>query len=291
MDYAKAMLGTMNHAGVFKRDPVDLSRNDRLLIPVTSELDARLRYLPTDIYPDDGRFDLTNSVQKVKTEMDRARSIGDGWLKQTLLWPLHPVMKWLEDYGVGLFGRHTAPVLRLSSVPKGERWALLQGGYPNRRGYIPIHSWIAVRETNGVLEKKTLHELISALKLKEGLSNTANETEEPVAGDDFGNFISAAVQIANKDLEEHRNEYEATAKKELHDRIAELQALQLKHEDHQLKLFTEKGEVARLNPAKEEKQRQIREHFEGAKAYITNTATTEEKAYLQLVAVFTGLKN
>jgi superfamily II DNA or RNA helicase len=290
MNYASAVLRWMNQNGIFRQDPVDLSNSHRLLVPVTPELEARLKYLPAEVLPENRRFDLTDDVAAVQREMQRVRTTGEEWPKQTLLWPLHPVMKWLEDYGVGLFGRHTAPVLRLPAMPIGERWALLQGGYPNRRGYIPIHNWIAVRETNGVSEKRTLQELISALKLKEMLSNTAYEKKESDVGNDFESFIAAAVQIANKDLEERRSEYEATAMQELHKRIEELKKLQLKHEGHQLKLFSENGKGVRLNSAKEEKQRQIREHFEGAKAYITNTATTEEKAYLQLVAVFTGLR-
>ena len=292
MDYAKAMLRRMSDTGDIRGTDVTLSEGHRILLGIPKDLEARLKYLPTEILPEDHRFDLTDDVAVVQEEMVRARTLGNDWPHKTLLWPLHPVMKWLEDRAADLFGRHAAPLLRLTTLPPGERWALLQGGYPNRRGYIPVFEWIAVREKDGIREKKTLGELIAALNLDRDLSNRtgSSEGEEPDCRTEFTSFVKAAVAVARQTLAESRARFDAKEKAQLNEALQKLAALKEKHLAQLTLDFGDAPEAVNRSRA-ENRRTAIERRFKDAQDYIVNTATTEDEAFLQLVAVFSGMKD
>lgn len=292
MDYAKAMLRRMADTGDLRGTDVTLAEDHRILLGIPKDLEARLKYLPTEILPEDHRFDLTDDVAVVQAEMARARTMGDDWPHKTLLWPLHPVMKWLEDRAADLFGRHAAPLLRLTTLPQGERWALLQGGYPNRRGYIPVFEWIAVREKNGVCEKKTLGDLITALNLDRDLSNRTGgtDTEEPDCRAEFTDFVKTAVTIARQTLAASRNRFDSEEKTQLNEALQKLAALKEKHLTQLTIDFGETPEAVNKSRA-ENRRTAIERRFKDAQDYIVNTATTEDEAFLQLVAVFSGMND
>lgn len=294
MDFAKSVLRLMNEEGKYDRNQLDLSQDRRILLSINPELQARIKYLPAEVLPEDGRFDLTDDVKLVQQEMQRVRAGNDEWPKQTLLWPLHPVMSWLEDHVLGLFGRHTAPVVRLPSIRQGERWCLLQGGYPNRRGYIPIHRWVVVHEIDGRIEESTLEALIASLKLDRDLSNLA-DTEakgaETEVTNEFKAFVEQSVQLAYQRLAEAKEQFDKTAKADLENRVAELEALKEKHILQMTLAFEESNQIEAIKKSREEAKRaQIESNFKAASEFITNTATTEDEAYLQLAAVFSGIK-
>ena len=292
MDYAKAMLRRMSDTGDIRGTEVTLSEDHRILLGIPKDLEARLKYLPTEILPEDHRFDLTDDVAVVQEEMARARTRGNDRPHKTLLWPLHPVMKWLEDRAADLFGRHAAPLLRLTTLPPGERWALLQGGYPNRRGYIPVFEWIAVREKDGIHEKKTLGELIAALNLDRDLSNRtgSSEGEEPDCRTECTSFVKAAVAVARQTLAESRALFDAKEKAQLNEALQKLAALKEKHRAQLTLDFGETPETVNKSRA-ENRRTAIERRFKDAQDYIVNTATTEDEAFLQLVAVFSGMKD
>ena len=293
MEFAKAVLRWMNEKQVFNTNELDLSEDHRILLGIPKDLKARLKYLPAEVLPESNRFDLTDDPKRVQEEMKRVRSMGDVWPTQTLLWALHPVMHWLQDRALGMFGRHTAPVLRLSSLAANERWALLQGGYPNRRGYIPIHQWVVVREKDGVIEQRTLDDLISDLALDSRLSNLTQAQEDGQSvecTEEFKTFVKASVDIAQDSLEKAKKAFDQVSLVALNNRVAELDRLRQQHLE-QMELDV--GNLLEsVRKSKEDALRhQIEQHFKDAEDYITNTATTEDEPYLQLVAVFAGLKD
>ena len=183
-------------------------------------------------------------------------------------------------------------MLRLTTLPPGERWALLQGGYPNRRGYIPVFEWIAVREKDGVREKKTLGELIAALNLDRDLSNRtgSSEGEEPDCRTEFTSFVKAAVAVVRQTLAESRARFDAKEKAQLNEALQKLAALKEKHLQQLTLDFGETPETVNKNRA-ENRRTAIERRFKDAQDYIVNTATTEDEAFLQLVAVFSGMKD
>jgi len=299
MDFAQSVLRYMNKDGKYDRSQLDLYEH-RILISLIPELRARIKYLPSEVIPEDGRFDLTDDVRSVQEEMKRVRVSGEGWPQQTLLWSLHPVMQGLEDYMLNAFGRHTAPVLRLQGIPKGERWALLQGGFPNRRGFFPIHEWVVIQEKDGNFLKKSIDELINSLQLDKELSNSSpvrDENSQIDCTQEFSKFVNCAVEMASTTLKEKKKIFDQSATVHLERKLRELKQLKMKHEEHLKQMFDLKDNDELQNNAlklmrkrKEDSNReQINRHFEDAESYIKNAVNTENEAYLQLVAIFSGL--
>jgi superfamily II DNA or RNA helicase len=287
MAFARAALRELNSERRYGNKLIHFP--DSHSIYVSSDLPGlreRLSYLPSEILPKEREFELTDDKEEIESEMQRARAAGDEWPKVTWLWALHPVMLWLEDRLLSSFGRHAAPVLRLPSIKNGEVWALLQGGYPNRRGYIPIYRWTAVRMAGGQAEKKTLSELVQALSLPSQLSNpTGTAADQKALQSKLRPFVEAAIAIAREDLKEARSEFNAGTKAKLDARLADLARL---HEEH-LKVLQEHYSDALTGAAQarmNDRKRLIDRNFEDARRYIRETAETEDEAYLQLAALF-----
>lgn len=118
----------------------DTVASDHLIkLAPPSDLLVRLAYLPKEVLPENGYFQLTDDNALVQESIRNASlNPNSTWPQLQLLWELHPVVQWMEDWAVGSFGRHSAPVLHLPDrLGTDEIWVLLQAGYPNRRGYPP----------------------------------------------------------------------------------------------------------------------------------------------------------
>ena len=230
--------------------------------------------------PESGQFDLTDDAKVIQDEMRYTTVSGEEWPAKQLFGALHPVMKWLEDRLQNVFGRHSAPVVPLTTLA-GERWALLQGGYPNRRGYIPVHRWVAVREKAGELTVHSLGDLIGMLKLNDRLTNTGALVTPGV----FKGFIAEAVKLAGAELARAKTDFEGTALAKLKQQTDELEVLKNRHMA-QLELDFGDDTDSRRRKAKNDRKLVIERHFESARSYMEGTAQLENEPYLQLVAVF-----
>ncbi len=299
MEYARAMLRWLSldaRRNGLSGDMLDLSMDHRILLGIPPDLAARLRYLPAEVLPPEKRFDLTDDVKALESEMLRCRATGEDWPHQTLLWPLHPVMLWLEDRAIGLFGRHTAPLLKLAGLPEDETWLLLEGGYPNRRGFIPVHRWIVLRVKGGAFEEKTLEDLIESLGLSTSLSNLTQRTgEREVEGAEtdesaaFAGVIRESVKLARKALAEARRSFDATQKAELKERLDALEALKQRHVEVAGRTDGDAGNPL-VKRRIELKRLEIERNFEAARRHLVDTAELEAEPWLQLQAVFTAFR-
>ncbi|MEN8168495.1 MAG: DEAD/DEAH box helicase, partial [Pseudomonadota bacterium] len=92
-------------------NPDDVSHH--LTLTATDELRHRFRFLPREIYPEQGQFILTDDIEVIKQEIARSREDENAWPKIHYLWPQHPIAEWLGDRMLAAFGRHTAPVIEL----------------------------------------------------------------------------------------------------------------------------------------------------------------------------------
>lgn len=80
----------------------------RLLPP--KDLEVRLKYLPKEVLPENQCFELSDNNKDVQDAIRNAASNpNSSWPTLQLLWELHPVTQWMEDWSIGSFGRHAAP--------------------------------------------------------------------------------------------------------------------------------------------------------------------------------------
>jgi hypothetical protein len=69
--------------------------------------------MPSEIRPEDGWFMLSADREVIRQEIKRSRKDERTWPRIHYLWPLHPILEWVNDKVTATFGRHEAPVLDL----------------------------------------------------------------------------------------------------------------------------------------------------------------------------------
>lgn len=254
------------------------------------DLDVRLTYLPKEILPEDRYFHLTDRSDVVQQAIrNAALNPNSTWPTMQLLWELHPVVQWTEDWAIGSFGRHSAPVLNLPDrFEENEVWVLMQAGYPNRRGYTPVHDWVAVRiSPKGELEIQSRSALMDKVRFDQGLINAG----APINAAALQRCLPACVALAGKQIQEKRKTYEADTGPKLQARIDELKALQEK----QLSLFDAAvlGAAHEAKLSKKQVKEQVRRHFiescfKEAENYVRDVYELGSMPFIQVAAVFCG---
>lgn len=287
LEYAQAALRWFGERG----ERLDAGiENDTFWLTAPDDLKARLVQLPREARPEHDHFMLTPNVQRISDEISRSRQEDDcAWPSLHFLWPIHPVMEWLSDRALNAFGRHTAPVLRVTGkLGPDSTVVLIHGGYPNRRGHVLIQEWVGIELQAGeVVGLLSWDELKNRLDLRPGaIPNTAREGDTSA----LRAMLPAAVEAGQKRLASLKAAYESERGPTWSQRAERLGELRQQHET-QLRLDLERS--AEAQGKKEKRRREKQEHidkvFEDHQNWLRNTQETEEKPYLQIAAVFTGM--
>ncbi|WP_294460714.1 DEAD/DEAH box helicase [uncultured Ruminobacter sp.] len=248
------------------------------------EIDNNLRYrLPPEIIPGNGRITLTDDKKLLEKEFELARSSDEDWPAKQLLCPLHPVAQYLTDYYLSAMGRHSAPVLNLNTLHSDDAYILIQGGYPNRRGYIPVHDIFAVHWHKNDYELLRMEQFAEKVSLDSELSNTG----VPVDMVKLKSLVKPSVDAVNAELIEMRTRFIESHQKELEEKLNELSCLKDKKMDVIRQSYKNNAQSGIFNA----RQAEIEEDFNALNNYINDTAKLENKPYIQLIAVITGNKN
>lgn len=292
LDYVSHALAIIGKIDNLKDNELTVDETKITLQP-PADLKMRLKYLPPEILPQDNRFILTADRTSVMQSMAEMRNEGKQWSATQLLWPNHPVVEWLEGRLLNVFGRNTAPVLYLNTLEKGEHLFLLQGGYPNRRGYIPAHDFIVVRIKEDTIETLSLGQLIKKTGLAaEEIVNTGRTPDI----ESLNQQLPEAIKLAEEELKKLKETFVETEKPKLDKSEDELTNLLKKHKaalekksDSDAK---DEGDFVRENvrllAQRTERLAYIEKQIEAAKSFQRNNFELENKPYLQVIAVFTG---
>ena len=287
LEYARAALRWFGERG----ERLDAGiEDDTFWLTAPDDLKTRLMQLPREARPEHDHFMLTPNVERISDEISRSRQEDDSaWPSLHFLWPIHPVMEWLSDRALNAFGRHTAPVIRLTGkLGPASTIVLVHGGYPNRRGHVLIQEWVGVELQDGeVAGLLSWEELKERLDLRPGaLPNPAREGDTSV----FRAMLPTAVEAGRQRLASLKAAYESEHGQTWSQRAERLNELRQQHET-QLQLDLERS--AEAEGKKEKRRREKQEHidkvFEDHQSWLRNTQETEEKPYLQIAAVFTGI--
>lgn len=253
-----------------------------------ADLAVRLAYLPKEVLPENRYFKLTDDNDRVQASIrDAALNPNSSWPELQLLWELHPVMQWMEDWATGSFGRHSAPVLHLPDrLAKDEAWILMQAGYPNRRGYTPVHDWAAVRVVDGKTEVHSRRALMERIDFRKPLINTG----DTLSLERLEKLLPICVEAVRSHVEEKKKRYEDETHPKLEQQLSELDKLREK----QLGLFDElPGAVdeTQLTRTQQKELRQIEfieNTFKNARDYVREVYELGREPFIQVVAVFCG---
>jgi ERCC4-related helicase len=245
------------------------------------------RALPHDALPDNGRLNLTTDRKRVQEEIVKTRAGEQLWPQVHLLWDLHPAVEWLNYRLLVSFGRAQAPVVTLrGTLGPQEIEFLMQGEIPNRKGQAVVHSWFGVRFHRGTFQG--IEELPSFLA-RTGFDRKpfANQAASPDLNP-AGTLLAEAVGRARLWMSERRTEVNVRLAPELAATQQQLERLRAaKHQQLALDFHEENLAGIRLRQ-KQVKERKIDRIFADYTAYVQDTLTTEDAAFIRVAAVFRG---
>ena len=255
----------------------------RLLPP--KDLEVRLKYLPKEVLPENQCFELSDNNKDVQNAIrNAALNPNSSWPTLQLLWELHPVTQWMEDWAIGSFGRHAAPVISVPDFTEGEFWVLLQGGFPNKRGGTPVHNWIAVEvNQRGVVAVHKRKTLMARINPQSDWINTQKDIETSA----IEAFLPDVVKAAEGELNRKKQLFNDKHAPIVQQKVAELDALREK----QLSLFEDSpasGPLKNKEAKRKARKEYIEKCFSETKDYVSGTYELDSRPYVQVVAVFTG---
>jgi len=261
-----------------------LDSKPRIILPAPEELKRRLRFsLPREVWPADDTFVLSADRQLIQAEIKRSRQDENAWPTVHYLWPLNPVVNWLNDKVVAAFGRHEAPVLVLpDALAAGETVFIISGLIPNRKGHPLVQRWFGVTFNNRQFQRL---ETFTALLARTGLDKTRFPNRGiQVETTGLRELLPAAVQKAREYLHDERRKFEEIINEQLNRQLADLDRLRDK-QYRQLELaFFEKRQLSK----KERQKREIDRRFDEFIQWVEETMTTEDHPFIQLIAVLQG---
>jgi Helicase conserved C-terminal domain len=102
-----------------------------LAITAPLDLQERLQQLPREVRSSNNRYELCADPARLKQAIEQARQAR----AEDDTWPQHPIVDWLVDRVITLFGRHRAPVIQSNSLQPGEQAFVMMELVPNRKGH------------------------------------------------------------------------------------------------------------------------------------------------------------
>lgn len=293
-EYVRTALSWIGGRYSDKKDRLtpDIDSSDRIIsFTAPEDLKYRFRMLPREIFPEDGRFALTDNARLLQKEIARARKEENTWPYIHYLWELNPVLEWMTDKVVSGFGRLEAPVITLDSgLAENESIYLVSGLIPNRKGHPIIHSWfgVHVRQGKDFLDEdiqlegfKTLDEVFDLTGF--GRKQLPNRNT-PVDTALLQKNLKTVISRVKEKMKEYRKTFMAKTEPELAEHLSRLSGLRKKHQAFiQLELQGFAG-----NERKETKAREIDRIFNEYSEWIEDTMKTEDSPYIQVAAVFTS---
>jgi len=287
LSYAGATLKWLKQSGADLTFQLDAERR-QVDFTAPADLRQRLKFLPREARPKDDRFILSDRRDQIQDAIKAAREGEEFASPLQFLWPLHPVMEWLQDRVLDGFGRHTAPVIRISGhLSENEHWFAVQGGFPNKRGQALIQASIAVRVQDGqITAESPLATLLDDLKLDgRKIPNPA----VPGNAADLRAMLPAVVKHVRGSLKAQRDALQAARLEKLNRHLENLSALRGKHlMQLELDLAQSDQPVVFKEKRKQDRSHHIERVFNEYQQWLEDTQRTEDDPYIQIIAVFTG---
>lgn len=288
--FAKAAFESLNRG----KRIVDVRFNDaKRLIALTApdDLRDRFRFLPNEIWPDDGLFLLTADVVGYQREVKRSRNDEHAWPKEHYLWARHPAIEWLQERMLGNTGRHQALVLGLSDgLAADEALFFVSALIPNRKAHPVIWHWYAVRCRAGHVDAvEPLHDVLDRMAL--GRTPRPN-TAKPVDLDTLRALRAPVVAAVKEKVLAERQAWEAERRPRLTEQRAELERLRnAQIQQLELGLARSQQDEHFKSARRAQHMRKIERVFADYEAWVEDTLSTEPVPYIQIMTVVARIQD
>jgi hypothetical protein len=263
--------------------------DETVRLTASDEIKERFRRLPDEAWPEDGVFFLSADPDAVQQSIADARKEEHAWPRVQYLWRQHPLSQWASDKVVANFRRNEAPVLSLPTLGAEETIVVCSGNVPNRKGQPVVNDWVGAQ-----FWKDLGPEILTFEEVLQETGLGARQLSNPAPDVDLGalrDLVPTAVEAARDWMEMRRNEKNERLNEKLNARLQELEALQDEHERHLERKYADSDRPAAIvEPEKQEERREIERIFDDFFEWAEDTMTIEEEAYIQVIAVLTGLR-
>ncbi|WP_291322218.1 helicase-related protein [Desulfonatronospira sp.] len=266
----------------------DIDESLRVLdMNVPGDLLHRFAFLPREIQPRNGRLKFTDDKDTMQEEIRRCRKDEQAWPELHYLWPLHPVLQWLNDRVQTSFGRNEAPVLTLPSLKPEEIIYILTGIIPNRKGQPLIQNWFGVIVSGRAFKgMEPLEKILERTGL--GSSTFSNPGNMKVSRQ-AEEMLPSVIQKAMEWMNEVRREFENRINPQLNAHLEKLEQLKIRHRREIEQYFHEKHMPENVKSRRrDERMREVENLFAEYMEWIEDTMTTEEHSSIKVAAVLQG---
>ena len=257
-------------------------------IKITDDMRRRLSALvPEEALPegdtlrvsDDKKFCMEMMRESMQNNMAET-----AWPKIQYLWPLHPILSWINDKAGLLYGRGEAPIMGIPGMlDEGELIFIVAGSIPNLKSTPLVDEWFGLLYQNGKYVKTlTMDEVIQKTKISNmSIPNTKSigETEVSTAN----NLRESVVVQAKTYLEDCYKHYENKISPMLNEELDKLADLETRHKEYyQTTLFDKERKL-------QEKERSVEVLFNQFADWVTETLTIQNNPYIRIMTVLMGV--
>ena len=263
--------------------------SETLTLDAPDDLAARYGYLPPEVLPDSRRFILTTSRRRMSEAIVESRRAESTWPRMHYLWRLSPVVGWLNDRVLAVFGRSEAPVLcGVPGLGPDEVAFVFSGLVPNRQSHPLVYEWIAVSfHDEGKVELVPFEALVE----RTGLGRRAiPNRQQSVDVDALSRLLPNAVTRAREHFIGRRNVFEKSIDAKLEDEVRALDEFR----DRRLRQLeldlsgSDQTDTLRRHRGAQARQEVMEVHDEYVK-WIEETMTTEPHPWIRVVCAMTPL--
>ena len=257
-------------------------------IKITDDMRRRLSALvPEEAIPegdtlrvsDDKKFCMEMMRESMQNNMAET-----AWPKTQYLWPLHPILSWVNDKAGLLYGRGEAPIMGIPGMlDEGELIFVVAGSIPNLKSTPLVDEWFGLLYQNGKYVKTlTMDEVIQKTKISNmSIPNTKSIGETEVST--VNNLRESVVVQAKTYLEDCYKQYENKISPMLNEELDKLADLETRHKEYyQTTLFDKERKL-------QEKERSVEVLFNQFADWVTETLTIQNNPYIRIMTVLMGV--
>ncbi|NBW42121.1 helicase, partial [bacterium] len=244
--------------------------------------------IPSEAYPEDGEFHLTDHDHRVVRAIEAARNMSGHWSRETLLTDQHPILQWVTERLLMLHGRGEAPYITSSALDTGELLFCFIGQLSSKAGSPLVSSAHAVQFLPGGKSEPQV------FPLKEVLERADFHAQVNLGGDqklETANFMRAsAVQASLEHLKSLNQKHFSDG---LATRLRKEQRRLRKWADGRRKFLDEKKES--LSPDSPHyrrlkfKEQFMESHLKSREEWMKRQFTPADSPTTQLVLVIEGV--
>ena len=288
-DYAFLKAAIEHLKKVLKIQVAFYGDEQRIDLTAPEDLQRRFRYMPKEIWPENGEFVLCTDRDVIQNEIRQSRKEKKAWPRIHYLWPLNPVVEWVNDKLQAAFGRHEAPVLNLkSALTPGEIVYVISGLIPNRKSHPLVHRWIGVTFQDG---KFAAIEGFKQLMERTGLDRERFPNPGKIEdGNELKELLPTAIEKTIQWMSEERKAFEEKINKKLNDQLGALERLRNKqYTQLEFRFMESRLSEKMVKGIKDKERRRIDRLFAEYLDWVEDTMTTEDNPYIQVIAVLKGI--